>query len=112
MLRMYDAWSDEENIESLLNDEGMHIEKVNNYITDKGFAGTHIDYRTPRNSFERERSPYRQRVEVFQMAGSSNEELDAILDDPNNRIIERIEKMTEVGPLVLIYYEFKPQERS
>lgn len=108
MLRMYDAVSDEENIESLLNDEGYHIIKISNYISDSGYAGSNIDYRTPRNNYEKERRRERQHIKVFAIEGSRSEALDLLLEEEDVRVIERIEKMTEIGPLVLLHYEKKP----
>lgn len=108
MLRMYDAVADEEEIEGLLNDEGFHIMKISNYISDSGYAGSNIDYRKPRNSYEKEKRKERQYVKVFSIAGSQNEGLDLLLEDDDVRVIERIEKMTEIGPLVLLHYEKKP----
>lgn len=111
MIATFDPHGDGAEIEALLNDQGYVIEKIENYITEKGFTGCIIDYRLPVNDYDRMKSPYRQKIQTFFMRHGLNVDLNILLSRRDVRVIERLYKLTEIGEIVLLHYEIKTKTR-
>lgn len=107
LFRQFDLSTDNELIDPLLDNPNLMPIELNVGCTEGGYTTLLVHAQRAPEPIVRKR---KRRFRRFVLFGGSNEELNLLLEDEKVRVLKRHDFFTEQGVIIVVDYEFKPEE--